>query len=99
MNKYNRSLITAFGASLLISFAAQAELTKTQAKEQAIETCQNEAKSRYGESSIKSVGKKAKWVKDLKGASINLKIKPKSKRASKYSCVLGLDNSVTFYKA
>lgn len=99
MNKINKTLVVVFGASLLMSFVAQAELTKTQVKEQAIEICQNEAKSRYGESSVKFVGKKAKWVKDLKGASIKLKIKPQAKRTSNYSCVLGLDNSVTFYKA
>lgn len=86
-------------ASLMTTVSAQAQLSKSQVKEQAIETCQTEAKQRYGADSILSTGDKAKWKKGLKGAAVKLKIKPEAKRATKYMCVLGLDSSVTFYKA
>ena len=77
---------------------AQVELTKDEVKVQAVEACQTEAKKRYGEDSIQYVGHKAKWMKGMGGALVKMKIKPKSKRVIKYSCVLQKDKLVKFYK-
>ncbi|MGJ8681594.1 hypothetical protein [Paraglaciecola sp.] len=101
MNK-GHSIIVSIGVSALLSSSvafANIELSKEQVKQQVVSSCELEAKTRYGQDSIKSIGKKSKWMKGLKGASVKMKVKPQAKRLTKYSCVLGLDNSITFYKS
>jgi hypothetical protein len=78
---------------------AQTELTKSEVKAQVIEACQIEAKKRYGEDSIHYIGKKVKWKNGMGGALVKMKVKPESKRVTKYSCVLQTDKRVKFYKA
>jgi hypothetical protein len=101
MNHINKSLVMLSIVGLFFSSAVMAkiELTKDQVKQQVVQACELEAKNRYGEKAIKNIGKKSKWMKGLKGASIKLKVKPEAKRLTKYSCVLAVDSSVTFYKA
>lgn len=61
--------------------------------------CETEAKNRYGENSIKSIGKKVKWSNGYKGAMVKMKIKPKAKRSQKYKCVVGKEKSALFVRA
>ena len=91
------SAVTFTIASTNIAWA-QTESDKTALKEQALELCQSAAEKRYGDNAIKSLGKKAKWSKGLNGAMVKMKIKPKSKKASKFQCVVSLDKSVKFYR-
>ena len=81
-----------------LSSASAREMTKEEVKSQAVEMCQEAAKSRYGENSVVSISKKAKWNNSLKGASVKLKIKPEAKRKSSYSCIVYVDEKVTFSK-
>ena len=90
--------VVVLGLTTISNVSAQG-LSKTEVKSQAVELCQDAAKKRYGENSVLSIGKKAKWDNSLKGASVRLKIKPESKRATKYSCTVYVDKSVTFSKA
>ena len=101
MNKFIKPLFIAFVLNAIGSSAvlAQTELTKTEAKAQAIETCQIEAKKRYGEDSIQYIGNKTKWMDGMGGASVKMKIRSQSRRVTKYSCVLQKDSVVKFYKA
>ena len=101
MNKFLKPLAIACVVNLFASSVvlAQTKLTKSEVKDQAIEICQTEAKKRYGEDSIKFIGSKAKWKNGMDGALVKMKIKPQSKRVSKYSCVLQTDTLVKFYKA
>lgn len=101
MNKFLKPLVIVCVLSLVGSSVALAEtmLTKSDAKSQAVEICQTEAKKRYGDDSIKSIGKYAKWQDGMNGAAVKMKIKPQSKRLSKYSCVLQTNNLIKFYKA
>jgi len=78
---------------------AQAELTRDEVQAQVIEACQTEAKKRYGEDSIEYISHKTKWMKAMGGALVKMKVKPESKRVTKYSCVLQQDSVVRFYKA
>jgi hypothetical protein len=100
MNKFIKSLVIASVLSVLGSSAvlAQTDLTKDEAKTQVIEACQTEAKKRYGEDSIQYISSKVKWMKAMGGASVKMKVKPESKRVTKYSCVLQQDTLVKFYK-
>ena len=101
MNKFIKPLIIACVLNVIGTSAvlAQTELTKSEVKAQAIEACQTEAKKRYGEDSIQYIGSKVKWMKAMGGASVKMKVKPESKRVTKYSCVLQKDKLVKFYKA
>jgi hypothetical protein len=101
MNKFIKPLFIAFVLNAIGSSAvlAQTELTKTEAKAQAIETCQIEAKKRYGEDSIQYISNKTKWMNGMNGALVKMKLKTDFKRASKYSCVLQKNKLVKFYKA
>jgi hypothetical protein len=101
MNKFMKPLVIACLLNVIGSSAvlAQTNLTKNEVKAQTIEACQTAAKKRYGEDSIKSIGKKVKWKNGMGGASVKMKLKPKSKRLTKYSCVLQPDQLVRFYKA
>ena len=101
MNKFIKPLVIACVLNVIGTSAvlAQTELTKSEVKAQAIEACQAEAKKRYGEDSIKYIGNKAKWMNGMGGASVKMKVKPQSKRITKYSCVLQKDQLVKFYKA
>jgi hypothetical protein len=81
-----------------LSSVSAAEMSKDEVKSQAVEMCQEAAKERYGENSVISVSKKAKWNNSLRGASVKLKIKPESKRKSNYSCIVYVDKKVTFSK-
>lgn len=100
MTKYLKPLVIACVLNLIASSAvlAQTELTKSEVKLQAVEACQTEAKKRYGEDSIKYIGTKVKWMKGMGGGLVKMKVKPKSKRTTKYSCVLQKDKIVKFYK-
>jgi hypothetical protein len=88
-------VINVIGSSAVL---AQTELTKSEVKAQAIEACQTEAKKRYGQDSIKFIGNKVKWKNGMGGALVKMKVKPESKRVTKYSCVLQKDKLVKFYK-
>jgi len=83
---------------LFSAASAEAKLSRSEAEEQVTEVCQTAAEKRYGDGSIKVIGKNAKWKRGLRGAAINLKVKPKSKRSKKYLCVLEVDSTVAFYK-
>lgn len=82
-----------------LSSANAEDMTKDELKSQAVDMCQEAAKNRYGENSVVSISKKAKWNNSLKGASVRLKIKPESKRKSNYSCIVYVDKKVTFSKS
>jgi hypothetical protein len=82
-----------------LSSVSAAEMSKEEVKSKAVEMCQEAAESRYGENSVVSIGKKAKWNNSLKGASVRLKIKPESKRKANYSCIVYVDKKVTFSKS
>ena len=101
MTKFLKPLLVACIINVIGSSAvfAQTELSKNEVKAQAVEACQIQAKKRYGEDSIQYISKKVKWMKAMGGASVKMKIKPKSKRVTKYSCVLQKDTLVKFYKA
>lgn len=97
-----RCLVIAGSTLLMVLFnhaaLAQSDSDKAAVQQQALEICQEAAQNRYGEDAVKSMGKKAKWKKGLNGAMVKMKIKPKSKKASKYQCVVALDKSVKFYR-
>ncbi|MFT5837680.1 MAG: hypothetical protein ACI9UT_000166 [Flavobacteriales bacterium] len=101
MTKFLKPLVIACVLNVIGSSAvmAQTELTRSEVKAQVIEACQIEAKKRYGEDSIKYIGKKTKWKNGMGGASVKMKVKPVSKRVTRYSCVLQTDKRVKFYKA
>lgn len=85
---------------LTISTSIQAQtLSREEVIASAMELCQQAAQKRYGDGSVKSVGRKAKWSKGLNGAAVMMKIKPNAKKARKYNCVVGTDSSTKFYKA
>jgi hypothetical protein len=92
-------IISAFSAAIAMPAFAQSQEDKATISSQAIEICESEAKSRYGEDSIKKIGSRAKWSNGLNGSAVKMKIKARSNKPSKYSCVVGLDKSVIFYKA
>jgi len=100
MTKFIKPLVIACVLNVIGSSAvlAQTELTKGETKTQVIEACQTEAKKRYGEDSIQYISSKVKWMKAMGGASVKMKVKPESKRVTKYSCVLQQDQVVKFYK-
>jgi hypothetical protein len=101
MNKFLKPLVIACVLNVLGSSVvfAQNDFTKNEMKSQAVEACQIAAKKRYGEDSIKYISNKTKWMDAMGGASVKMKIKPQSKRVTKYSCVLQKDSLVKFYKA
>ena len=101
MNKFMKPLLIACLLNVIASSAvlAQTNLTKSEVKAQTIEACQTEAKRRYGEDSIKFISTKVKWNSGMGGALVKMKLKPQSKRVTKYSCVLQQDQLVKFYKA
>ncbi|MEO9943776.1 MAG: hypothetical protein ABJD02_12265 [Paraglaciecola sp.] len=97
--------ICAISASLLAS--AHDRLSKIDVQRQVIEKCTKAAIKRYGDNSVIYKNENAKiardvnrtkWNKSLKGALIKMIIKPKSKRATTYSCLLTVDNRVMFIK-
>lgn len=83
---------------LFSAASAEAKLSRSEVEEQVTAACQTAAEKRYGDGSIKATGKYAKWERGLRGAALNLKVKPKSKRSKKYLCVLEVDSTVAFYK-
>lgn len=108
--KIAKSLLLIVGVSLFSSTAvyAHSHLSKEEVKAQAVELCVNEAQKRYGKDSIVYRDEKAKlnrdpsrakWNKSLKGATVKMRIKPESKRTSKYSCLVKTDRTITFFKA
>lgn len=99
MSKFIKPFLIATAINLIGSSAAFAELlSKDETKSQVIEACQIEAKKRYGEDSVDYVSNKVKWMKAMDGAAVKIKVKPKGKRVTKYSCVLQQDQIVKFYK-
>jgi hypothetical protein len=102
MTKFLKPLLIACVLNVICTSAvlaqAELELTKDEAKAQAIEACQTEAKKRYGDDSIQYISNKVKWIKGMDGAAVKIKVKPQSKRVTKYSCVLQKDKLVKFYK-
>jgi hypothetical protein len=100
MTKFLKPLLIAIVINVIGSSSAlaQNELTKDEVKNQVIEACQTEAKKRYGEDSIEYISNKTKWMKAMGGALVKMKVKPESKRVTKYSCVLQQDSLVKFYK-
>lgn len=101
MTKFLKPLAAACIVNIMATSAvlANVELTKDQAKTQVVEACQVEAKKRYGDGSVKYISSKVKWMKAMGGAAVKMKVKPESKRVTKYSCVLQQDKRVKFYKA
>lgn len=101
MTKLFKPLFIACVLSVIASSSAvaQTELTKDEVKAQVIEACQTQAKKLYGDDSIHYISNKTKWMKALGGALVKMKVKPESKRVTKYSCVLQQDSIVKFYKA
>lgn len=100
MNKFNQSLIVACAVNIFMAPAvfSQTDISRDEASDQAPSVCQIKAQELYGENSVKSTSSKVKWNSDLNGASVQMRIKPKSKSSSKYVCIFGLDKSVTFVK-
>ena len=106
MNKFIKPLVIAcvlhiIGTTAVVAqtqLTTQIQLTKKEVKAIAVEVCQAEAKKRFGQDSIKHIGNKAKWMNGMGGASVKIKVKPQSKRVTKYSCVLQRDKLVKFYK-
>lgn len=100
MHKFLKPLVIACVLNLIASSAvlAKTELSREEVKAQAIEACQVEAKKRYGEDSIKYIANKVRWMNGMGGALVKMKIRPESKRTTKYSCVMQQDNLVKFYK-
>ena len=100
MNKFIKPIVIACALNVIGSSAvlAQTELTKDEVKAQAVAACQTEAKKRYGEDSIQYISNKTKWMSGMGGAAVKMKVKPESKRTTKYSCVLQQDKLVKFYK-
>lgn len=92
------AIISSLSIAMAFPTLAQTDEQKASITAQAIDICQTAAQNRYGDNSVKKVGSKAKWSNSLKGSAVKMKIKPKSKRATKYSCVVSLDKSVKFYK-
>ena len=93
------SMTAMMTAMLAAPALAQTDSEKQQVSAQAIEICQTTAEQRYGEKSVRKIADKAKWSKGLNGAEVKMKIKPKSKKSSKYSCVVSIDKSVKFYRS
>jgi hypothetical protein len=91
-------IVSAISAIFALPVSAESQEDKASVTSQAIEICQNEAQNRYGQDSIKKIATKAKWSNGLKGSAVKMKIKARSNKATKYSCVVGLDKTVTFYK-
>ena len=86
---------------------AQDNLSKAEVKEQAVDICHTEAQRRYGENAIVYSDEtarysrdtsRAKWNKSLRGAMVKMRIKGKSKRSTKYECLVKTDRTVTFFK-
>lgn len=99
-NRHFRKVLVSAALGLVISTQVQAQtLSKEEVMANAMDLCQQAAQKRYGDDSVKALGRKAKWSKGLNGASVKMKIKPKSKKARKYNCVVGTDSSTKFYKA
>lgn len=100
MNKLASSLLilSLFNTGVFAQTEDPVAVDRHQLAEQAIQTCQDAAQLRYGKDAIKSIANKAKWSSSLQGSTVNMKIKPQAKGASKYSCVVGMDSSVYFYK-
>jgi hypothetical protein len=101
MTKFLKPFVIACVLNVIGSSAvlAQNELTKDEVKSQVVEACQTEAKKRYGEESVEYISSKVKWMKAMGGARVKMKVKPESKRTTKYSCVLQQDMAVVFYKS
>jgi hypothetical protein len=100
MTKFIKPLLIACVLNVIGTSAvlAQTELTKDEAKIQVIDACEVEAKKRYGEDSVQYISSKVKWMKAMGGAAVKMKVKPDTKRVTKYSCVLQQDQLVRFYK-
>lgn len=101
MSRY-RSTFLIVSIALLLTATGAVQANTQSAKDvvlaEAIALCESAANNKYGDGSIKSISKKVKWSKGLKGATVKMKIKQKSKKARKYSCVVSLDKSVDFHK-
>lgn len=101
MNRFRLSLQIA-SIALLLSVASAAQANSQDSKSvvlnEATALCESAANARYGDNSIKSISDKVKWSKGLKGATVKMKIKQKSKKARKYSCVVSLDKTVEFHR-
>ena len=100
MTKFLKPIVIACVLNVMASSVvlANTDLTKSEVKSQTIEACKTAAKKRYGEDSIQYISTKVKWMKGMGGALVKMKVKPKSKRMTKYSCVLQKDQVVKFYK-
>ena len=97
-----------FNVAFIPAAMADGHLSKSEVKAQAVQMCHAEAEKKYGVDSIVYSDDKAKisrdtsrakWNKSLKGAMVKMKIKPKSKRAYKYNCLVKTDKTITFFKA
>lgn len=97
-----------FNLAAIPAVLADSHLSKAEVKAQAVEMCVTEAEKRYGENAIvykdeqariERDPSRAKWNKSLQGAMVKMKIKPQSKRTSKYSCLVKTDRTITFFKS
>lgn len=104
-----KSLIVAVSLNLLTGVAvmAQEKASKSELRAMAVETCHAAAKEKYGDNAIVDSDEfakvyrdvsRVKWHRSLKGMVLNMKIKPESKRKSKYTCLVKTDRTVTFFK-
>lgn len=101
MNCFGRALYIAsivFFSTSITAAQANTQNSKDIAMSEAAALCESAAKAKYGDNSIKSISDKVKWSKGLKGATVKMKIKQKSKKARKYSCVVNLDKTVGFHR-
>lgn len=98
--KINQLLLTTLAGSMIVlaSTTVNAAMTKEQILASAVASCESAATNKYGENAIESTSDRVKWSKGLKGAEVKMKIKRKAKGIKKYSCVVGLDESVVFYR-
>lgn len=96
----NQFLLSAIAGSMIIlaSSTANAAMTKDEILASAVASCESAAANKYGDKAVKSTSSRVKWSKGLNGAEVKMKIKRKAKGVKKYSCIVGLDESVVFYR-
>lgn len=94
-SKLNLVMGSALLAMTIAASPASAKMSKDDIKSQAVELCQSQAVSLYGEESLKKIAKKARWNGKLKGAVVKVKLKKKS-RAKNYNCLVDAEQNVKF---
>ncbi len=105
-----KTLLVAIALNLSTGVAvmAQDKASKSELRAMAVESCLEAAKEKYGADSVVDTEEFAKvyrntsrvrWHSSLKGMTVQMKIKPQSKRKGKYTCLVRTDRSVSFFKA